>query len=303
VIVCLLLAGLGEASVPRAFVATTGSDASPCSAAQPCRSFSQALTVVEPGGEIVVQDSGGYSTAFTITQSVTIDAGGYNASVISTSATDLCTINAGASDRVVLRGISFHGANLGVNAINVTQVGSLYVEHCSIMEFGNDGVQMLSGGALFVTSTDVRKCYNGLEVGTGSATSFNLVGHDSRFIKCDNSGVKLVSSSSGAATGSLINCTASLCGSIGYDLFAQNSSGGNVSLTLTNCGAIGNQRGIFAEATGTATATVLMANCVVTQNSTGIVTTGGALIGTSTGTNLISGNGADGVTTSSVTLH
>jgi hypothetical protein len=46
-----------------------------------------------------------------------------------------------------------------------------------------------------------------------------------------------------------------------------------------------------------------MANCVVTQNSTGIVTTAGAVIGTSTGTNLISGNGADGATSSSVTLH
>src|SRR5215467_12815386 len=131
VIACLVLMTLSQAAVPRAFVSTTGSDTNPCSAVQPCRSFNQALTVVEPGGEIVVQDSGGYSTGFTITQSVTIDASAFNASVISTSATDLCTINAGPSDRVILRGISFHGANVGVKGINVTQVGSLYVEHCS----------------------------------------------------------------------------------------------------------------------------------------------------------------------------
>src|SRR5713226_4371804 len=145
-IACFALAGVGQATVPRAFVSINGSDASPCSAVQPCRSFNQALTVVEPGGEIVVQNSGGYSTGFTITQSVTIDAAGFNASVISTSNTDLCTINAAANDRVVLRGISFHGASLGNDAIHVTQVGSLYVEHCSMAEFTNDGVAMVNGG-------------------------------------------------------------------------------------------------------------------------------------------------------------
>src|SRR5215831_11118581 len=182
-VLCLFLYGVAGATVPRAFVSITGSDTNPCSAVQPCRSFNQALTVVEAGGEIVVQDSGGYSTGFTITQSVTIDAAGFNASVISTSATDLCTINAGTSDRVVLRGISFHGASVGVNAINVTQVGSLYVEHCSIVEFTNfrgAGVSMPNGGNLWVTDTDVRKCLTGLDVKTSGATPANLVAQGSR---------------------------------------------------------------------------------------------------------------------------
>src|SRR5215470_2173634 len=152
-ILCLTLAGVSEATVPRAFVSINGSDTNPCSAVQPCRSFNQALTVVQPGGEIVVQNSGGYSTGFTITQGVTIDAAGFNASVISTSMLDLCTINTGPSDRVVLRGISFHGASVGGNAIAVTQVGSLYVEHCSLAEFNGDGVHMTNGGNLWVTDT------------------------------------------------------------------------------------------------------------------------------------------------------
>src|SRR5260370_13266902 len=112
-IACILLVSVGEAQVPRTFVSINGSDASPCSAVQPCRSFNQALTVVQPGGEIVVQNSGGYSTGFTITQKVTIDAAGVNAAAISIDATDLCTINAGPSDRVVLRNISLHGASGG----------------------------------------------------------------------------------------------------------------------------------------------------------------------------------------------
>src|SRR5215467_2027142 len=97
--VCVLLTGIGQATIPRAFVSINGSDTNPCSAVQPCRSFNQALAVVQPGGEIVVQNSGGYSTGFTITQSVTIDAAGFNASVISIGSGDLCTISAGASDR------------------------------------------------------------------------------------------------------------------------------------------------------------------------------------------------------------
>jgi len=72
---CLALASIAGATVPRAFVSTQGLDTNPCSAVQPCRSFNQALTVVQPGGEIIVQNSGGYSTGFTIKQSVTIDAG------------------------------------------------------------------------------------------------------------------------------------------------------------------------------------------------------------------------------------
>src|SRR5262249_11037199 len=75
-IVCLLLAGAGQASVPKAFVSTQGSDKDPCTSLKPCRTFNQALAVVDVGGEIVALDSGDYSSGFTITKSVTINAGG-----------------------------------------------------------------------------------------------------------------------------------------------------------------------------------------------------------------------------------
>src|SRR5215467_418491 len=184
-IIFLALAGLSQATVPRAFVSTQGLDTNPCSATQPCRSFNQALTVVQPGGEIVVQNSGGYSTGFTITQSVTIDAGGFNASVITTNHSDLCTISASTTDRVVLRGINFHGASVGGNAIFVQQVGSLYLEHCSISEFSLNGVHVDNGGSLFVTDTDVRACANGILLQTSTATPASLVAHNSRFSECE----------------------------------------------------------------------------------------------------------------------
>jgi hypothetical protein len=311
-LVGLMLAGVSEASVPRAFVSINGSDGNPCSAVQPCRSFDHALTVVQPGGEIVVQNSGGYSTGFTITQSVTIDAAGFNASVISTDNTDLCTINAGASDRVVLRGISFHGASLGRDAIAVTQVGSLYIEHCSIAEFAGDGVHMGNGGDLWVSDTDVRKCANdGLEIDPGGARAANLVANDSRFTECASSGVLLSPTSTGPASGWMSNCTASLC----FEGFAVRSvAAANASLTLTRCRASGNiNAGLSALATSTGNAILRIANCLVTKNGIGVVAISSqclfgpcgiaVVIGTSPGTNSISGNGADGTVSDPVTLQ
>jgi hypothetical protein len=305
-IVSLALAGISEATVPRAFVSINGNDLNPCSAAQPCRSFNQALTVVQPGGEIVVQDSGGYSTGFTITQSVTIDAAGFNASVISTGPGDLCTVNAGASDRVVLRGISFHGAGIGSSAINVAKVGSLYVEHCSIAEFGVDGVRVLNGGNLFVTDTDVRKCFEGLLVGTSSTTPANLVAQDSRFTECTDAGILLATLfSSGTATGWVSNCISSLCGE---GFLAKSETGANVDLTLANCRADGGNAGIQATVLSSGNATVRITGCTVTQNSFGIFTvasgTGAAsVLGTAPGDNLISANASGNSVTGSASLQ
>jgi hypothetical protein len=311
-IVCLALAAVGKTSVPgtptvpRAFVSTTGSDTNPCSAAQPCRSFNQALTAVQPGGEIVVQDSGGYSTGFTITKSVTIDGGGVDASVISLDGTDLCTINAGPADTVVLRGISFHGARFGLSAaINATHVGSLYVDHCSISEFTGDGVRMPNGGNLFITGTDVRACTSfGVVMSSGSSPA-NLVAHDSRFTECFFGGVSL-SAGAAAATGSLTDCTVSVSNDTAIE--AACSGTGNADMTLTNCRAIGNGIGIAAVSSSTGRATIDIANCTVTQNTSGIFTasTGGgtaSVIGTSPGTNRIARNGSGNSVSVSETLQ
>jgi len=308
---CLGLAGVGQAigNVPRAFVSINGSDTNPCSAVQPCRSFNQALTVVQPGGEIVVQNSGGYSTGFTITQGVTIDATGVNASAISTSATDLCTINTGPGDRVVLRGISFHGASVGGNAIAVAQVGSLYVEHCSIAEFTGDGVHMPFGGSLWVTDTDVRKCQSALLVESNGAVASNLVAQDSRFAECVD-GIRLGTASTGLSIGSATNCTASACTN-GFIAFSQGSNG--AVLTLSNCRAIGGSTGLAAMGSGSpgGGALIFILNCVVMDNNVGIFTSGGtplsggpgAVFGTNPGTNLIANNPTGGTTSTSATLQ
>jgi hypothetical protein len=202
-----------------------------------------------------------------------------------------------------LRGISFHGANLGLDAINVTQVGNLYIEHCSIAEFRFNGVDMGNGGNLFVTDTDMRACLSaGILSGSG-ATPSNLVAHDSRFTEC-NLGVSLFPTGTSDSTGSLVNCTASLCG-LGFQVFGEGASNG--VLTLTNCRATGNRIGIHAETTSTGGAFIFMANCVVTRNTSGIVSDsfGGtaAVFGTNPATNLIASNGTNGSVSTVVILQ
>jgi len=292
--VCLGLASssMGQDSpsmaVPRAFVSTHGSDTNPCTAASPCRSFNQALTVVSPGGEIVVQDSGGYSTGATISFGVTIDAGGFNASMINTAAGDLLTIAAGPTDTVVLRGLSFHGANLGTNGINVSSVGSLYLEHCSFNEFTNDDVKFASSGNLVVGDGDVRRAgHDGIEVApaSGSATAYI---HHSYFTKCGNAGLA-------AGPNSVVSVVHSAAANSGIGFLSSTTNASNADLTLTDCHAVENTTGVEASASGGGGAVLRFAYCLITQNTTGVSTSGGSgtINGSAPGTSVVAGNGTN----------
>src|SRR5262245_34837012 len=55
----------------RTFVASTGSDANPCTLTAPCRSFATAIANTSPNGEVIVKDTAGYGPV-TITKSVSI---------------------------------------------------------------------------------------------------------------------------------------------------------------------------------------------------------------------------------------
>src|SRR6187402_2972392 len=74
VFACLLLAsGTAHAQLFRAYITSDGSDANPCTLAQPCRLLPAALTAVADGGEIWMLDSANYNAAtVSITKSVSI---------------------------------------------------------------------------------------------------------------------------------------------------------------------------------------------------------------------------------------
>src|SRR5262245_62480867 len=75
----LLAVGLNSAAPAqpvRVFVAAQGSDANPCTFAQPCRTFQHAHDVVAAGGEIDVLDPAGYG-ALTIGKAISIQGHGF----------------------------------------------------------------------------------------------------------------------------------------------------------------------------------------------------------------------------------
>src|SRR5690606_11129227 len=58
----LLCLPLSSHAIFRAYLASTGSDANPCTLQQPCRLLPRALSVVDEGGEIWMMDSANYNT-------------------------------------------------------------------------------------------------------------------------------------------------------------------------------------------------------------------------------------------------
>src|SRR5262249_9418522 len=92
----------------RTFVSSAGSDAAACSITAPCRGLTAAVGATSSKGEVVVLDSAGYGGA-TVTQAVSIVAPpGVYAGVSVFSGTGI-TIMAGATDKVVLRGLAVNG--------------------------------------------------------------------------------------------------------------------------------------------------------------------------------------------------
>src|SRR5258705_6919811 len=96
--------GMAQAG-QRVFVSSTGNDANTaggCVFANPCRGFTAAMSVVDPGGEVVAIDAAGYGVV-TITKSVTILANpGFYARITASSGGGVTLPTAGAN--LILRG-------------------------------------------------------------------------------------------------------------------------------------------------------------------------------------------------------
>jgi len=147
----------------RTFVASTGSDAHPCSLTQPCRSFSAGIAKTSSGGEVIVLDSAGYGPVV-IHQSVSIIApNGIYAGVTVASGTGIDVDNPGIV--VALRGLSVNGQG-GSRGIVFTQGAFLSVEDCEITKFLVDGVVLgAPGGRVSIRNVRIRhSTFNGLTI-------------------------------------------------------------------------------------------------------------------------------------------
>ena len=155
----------------RSAVSISGLDTNPCTPASPCRSFSVAIAATAATGEVIALDSAGYGP-FTVPDELTISgAPGAHAAITATSG-DGITVNAGTSDRVVLRNLILisAGATVGVHdsvskeatvigclirgfnsgILVDTNASNLSVQHCTILDgggsVGSAGVNQTAGG-------------------------------------------------------------------------------------------------------------------------------------------------------------
>src|SRR5262245_40955387 len=126
----------------RAFVAAQGSDANPCTFAQPCRTFQHAHDVLASGGEIDVLDPAGYGP-LNITKGISIQGHGFAG--ISTSPNGRAIeINATATDAVSLNGLLVEGNGVGQYGIIFTTANSLVVDNCVVRNFTAHGLLAVS---------------------------------------------------------------------------------------------------------------------------------------------------------------
>ena len=158
------------ATTQRTFVASYGlttNTAFNCSITKPCRGFSEAVGVTNSGGEVVVLDSAGYGPV-TITQAVSIIApAGVYAGISVFAALDGVTVAAGATDKVVLRGLTINGQG-GNNGIRVLSVAELHIDDCIMTNLGMDGILVEGGSTVHVVRAVVRSnAGHGLHVISG----------------------------------------------------------------------------------------------------------------------------------------
>src|SRR5438132_8311601 len=168
--VSILASSIAQAQATRTWVSGVGDDANPCSRTAPCKTFAGAISKTAAGGEIDALDPGGFG-AVTITKSIIIDGGNMLAGV-SASGTNGVVVSAAPSARVVLRGLDINGIGTGVNGIRFLAGASLHVERCTIANFTTLGIDVTTGGKVFVKDTILRgNAGGGIQIAPASGTA------------------------------------------------------------------------------------------------------------------------------------
>jgi hypothetical protein len=250
-VLVILLGSLVFGQATRTWVSGVGDDANPCSRTAPCKTFAGAISKTAAGGEIDVLDPGGFG-AVTITKAISIEANGLIAGVL-VSGTNGIVVAAGASDVVVLRGLTFEGLGSGLNGISFISGASLYVEHCFINNFTQAGISIApSTGAInvFISDTTVRN---------------NTI-----------DGVQIAPTSTATVTGTLDQVNTEKNGNAGLDANGTGASSPQaVQLSFANSTSASNTTGLLANG---ANATIFYHESTIFGNATNLSPVAGGQI-------------------------
>ena len=284
-VLCLTAASPAFGLANRVFVsARSGNNANACDNVNtPCQTLAGALAQLNPDGEAIVLDSGGYGKV-TILQGVTIEAPAGVTAFIHPPSGDAIFVNApGAA--VTLRGLVL---NAGTdNGIEVHAVGTLNVENCLITGFQNIGILMDSGGQLNVKGTDIKGGGGGIYVVNTSGSVQASVDHC--HLDGNDFGYGTATVSPGSSTTAASYTTAN--NNIQYGWVTGFGGSGKDVLNLEFCtGSENGIDGLFGDS-GNASSAARYSNCVFANNgSFGVAHSASGTVETR-GNNTITGNG------------
>lgn len=149
-----LVSGFAETSqaqIARVFVSVSGNDGNDC--LQPisaCRTLNGGIAKVDPGGEVILVDTGSYAGA-TITKSVKINVPAGNVAFSGLS----ITVNAPGAT-VVLRGLTLKALVPGSGAgVNILAASAVFIENC-VIDGWAVGISMLVAGELYIKDSTIR---------------------------------------------------------------------------------------------------------------------------------------------------
>jgi hypothetical protein len=250
-------------AVQRVFVASFGNDANTatnCNFGNPCRGFTAAMTVVDPGGEVVALDAAGYG-AVVITKSVTLTANpGFYAGISASTGNAVTIATAGVN--VILRNLNINGIG-ALNGVSMTSGDKLSIENCVISNFavgGGAGVSVRAEANVKIVDSLIRDNYNGVFFDSGATA---LVG-GSRLLGNSFVGVFARGNPTGTTTNVVISDTTVTGPYIGIVGAAVTGAASNVSVSRST--SSNNVYGVVNENLG-GTAIMTVSNSMVTGNS------------------------------------
>ncbi len=283
-----------HAQLFRAYLASSGNDANPCTVAQPCRLLPAALNAVADGGEIWMLDSANYNQGTVIvTKSVSIlVVPGQIGSIVAVAGTPAMTIPASVS--VGLRNVVFAG--------NVNNPGT----HGLVVSAGSAATRVSVEDSLFINLAGNGIVFQNVPVrGYVKNTVFRNNGDravlaangpvvevtQSRMFGNTNGGVHSTGTNPGTTTVvDVSDCTIS-GGINGVTAATTVDAVANVMVTRSTIHDTGT--GLNATSADVGHPMVVVTNSSVTNNGNGFVQSGTGSVVKSLGNNYIGDNGAD----------
>ena len=258
----LLSAFPAHALLFRAYLASDGSDANPCTLQLPCRLLPAALAAVESGGEIWMLDSANYNAStVTIGKSVSIQAvPGVMGSLVSTGGGAALVVS-GAGLQIALRNLSIGplaGFAAGTYGLHLTGPSTVLLDRCVIANLFEEGIRVAGEGNLRVVDSVIRNSGGwGLNVHWGG----RAVVSRSQFI--DNA-ENIFAYGTSMGTTSVIDVSDSVITGGNYGVRAYTTVAATARINVTRTRIHGSNTGVISHTSGAGIAEVSISGSMVT---------------------------------------